>query len=165
MLPLLSLAVACSDAQPESGPGSGSAATAVSADVATGGRFAVALQQANADGRERAQEISRLSAAAKGQGLERTLEVYAAIADQARLGRDRYATLAVPPPVAGEMAALVRLLTDQVEALDELGPIAQRGDRAATSSLLARLSSLTTDLQTARTRLDAALRRCGTDCA
>jgi hypothetical protein len=148
-----------------SGSGGDAASDRTAASAQTAGAFAVSLQQANAEGAQRAQEISRLSASAKGQGLERTLEIYAAIAEQARAGRDRYAALRVPPAVSAEMADILRLLTDQVEALDSLAPVARAGDQDRTAQLISRLSQLTSDLQVARQRLDAALIRCGKDCA
>lgn len=126
--------------------------------------FTAALAAAHSESGERAQEIARLSEAAEGQGLERTLEIYAAIAEEAQAGRDRYARLRVPVAVAPEMGEVMRLLTDQVEVLQSLAPVARAGDRERTAEVVRRLAQIGTDLAAARQRLDVALARCGTDC-
>ena len=126
--------------------------------------FTTALAAAHSESSQRAAEIARLSEAAEGQGLERTLEIYAAIADEAQAGRDRYATLHVPAPVAPQMGEVMRLLTDQVEVLDSLAPVAQAGDRERTAEVVRRLAQIGTDLAAARQRLDVALARCGKYC-
>lgn len=115
----------------------GGSATGSSANYKDSFRAALAVyQEATTDAQKKAK-------AASGGSLNAKVDAYRAIRDAAVQGRDAFAELKPPTEAADSHTRLVSLLSDQIDALDDVIAAAEKGDADRVTTSLQRLAELT----------------------